>query len=75
MNEEEKPSTGLEVLSVKELALLKERFPLLFRTDPTEALKLFREQQTTFIPPPTESPFVRAAKKGQLPPKVTSGGR
>jgi len=69
---ENRHPNDLSSLSPEELNALKKRFPILFRTDPLQALKLFRDQPPT-TQPLVESPFVLSARKGKLPPKVTSG--
>ena len=72
MHEQNYSQNILNSLAPEELNALRERFPILSRTDPVQALELFRNQQTA-TPPSVRSPFVQSARKGRLPPKVTSG--
>jgi len=72
MHEKNHSQDILSGLTPEELIALQKNFSIILRINPAEALELFRNQQRA-TPPSVESPFVQSAKKGRLPPKVTSG--
>lgn len=64
----------LNSLSPQELEVIQKKYPIMLRTNPLEALRLFKEQLKPIVPTPTtQSPFTQLAREGKLPAKVTGG--